>query len=302
LGQGLSFEWAALAILVCFNAGPGLAANVEIIAHRGASGYLPENTLPGYALAYGLGAHWIELDVVLTHDRIPIALHDLTLERTTNVADVFPGRQRSDGKFYAADFTLTEIRQLDIVERFEKRYPAKFATFRVPSLREVVELVVGLNKSTGCRVGIYPELKDPSRQPGLAQRILKVLDGFDLPKLIQSFDATALESLDTSIPRVQLLGRAPTTERLDHIATYAAAIGPAKSLIYTNPDLVTLANDRGLAVHAYTLRADWLGEGFSSFDEEVQTLVQLGVDGFFTDHPDQAALAVGAERLCRYGR
>ena len=68
---------------------------VEVIAHRGASGYAPEHTLAAYALAYGQGAPWIEPDLVLSADGVPIALHDLTLDRTTNVAELFAGRARA---------------------------------------------------------------------------------------------------------------------------------------------------------------------------------------------------------------
>lgn len=259
---------------------------------------MPEHTLPAYALAYGQGAHWIETDLVVTADHIAIALHDLTLDRTTNVQQVFAGRARDDGKHYAADFTYAEIRQLVTVERREQRFP--HSTFGVPRFEDVLELVEGLNRTTGCRVGIYPELKAPARQPALARAVLEILAEYDLPVLIQSFDAAALKALQTDYPLVQLIGRDEVLDesRLDEIAIYADVIGPAKRLVYRNPAIVAWAHDRGLAVHAYTLSYDWLGEGFSSFADEVTTLTNLGVDAIFTDHPDKVLELVGADRRC----
>ena len=83
-----------------------------VIAHRGASGYLPEHTLASIALAHGMGAHYIEQDIVLSKDDQPIVLHDIYLQAVTNVAEVFPGRARTDGKYYAIDFDLAEIKRL----------------------------------------------------------------------------------------------------------------------------------------------------------------------------------------------
>src|SRR5688572_14236575 len=83
-----------------------------VIAHRGASGYLPEHTREAKTLAYGMGADFLEQDVVLTRDDVPIVLHDVHLDTVTNVAAQFPGRARDDERFYAIDFTLAEIRSL----------------------------------------------------------------------------------------------------------------------------------------------------------------------------------------------
>ena len=81
-----------------------------VIAHRGASAYLPEHTLEAKALAHAMGAHFIEQDVVLTGDGVPIVLHDTQLQSTTDVERRFPERAREDGGFYAVDFSLAEIR------------------------------------------------------------------------------------------------------------------------------------------------------------------------------------------------
>lgn len=275
----------ALAALLPCCAG---AACVEVIGHRGASGYLPEHTLPAYALAYGQGAHWIEPDLRLAKDGVPIALHDPTLNRTTNVADLFPERAREDGLHYAADFAYAEIRRLLVADSLPGRFP--HAVFRVPRFADVLALVDGLNRSTGRRVGVYPELKEPGVQPGLAAAFLEALAAHDLPVLVQSFDAAALAALPTEHPKVQLLAwnEAASEQRLDRIAGYAAGIGVHKRLLREDPAAAAKAHGRGLAVHVYTLRADFLGEGFASFAEEVQALANSGADALFTDHPDQA--------------
>ncbi|WP_416374910.1 glycerophosphodiester phosphodiesterase family protein, partial [Methanothrix soehngenii] len=96
---------------------PAITEEKLVIAHRGASGYLPEHTLEAYALAYGMGADYVEPDLVLTKDGVFICLHDIHLESTTNVEEVFPDRAREDGRWYAADFTLSEIKQLKVHER-----------------------------------------------------------------------------------------------------------------------------------------------------------------------------------------
>ena len=116
-----------------------------VIAHRGASGYLPEHTLEAKALAHGQAADFIEQDVVLTKDDVPVVLHDVHLDAVCDVADRFPERRRDDGRFYALDFTLAELRTLRFSERrdpqtgrqvFPGRFPAGTGTFRIATLAE----------------------------------------------------------------------------------------------------------------------------------------------------------------------
>lgn len=148
--------------------------NVEthftVIAHRGASGYLPEHTLEAATLAFSLGPDFIEQDVVITKDDIPVVLHDIHLETVTNVEDVFPARHRDDGRYYARDFTLEELRQLRVHERansdgkqvFKDRYRGTRANFKVATLNEHFELISELNRQFGTSVGVYPEVKSPA--------------------------------------------------------------------------------------------------------------------------------------------
>ena len=82
------------------------ATGKVVVAHRGASAYLPEHTLQAAAMAYAMGANYQEQDVVMTRDDHLIVWHDLTLDRNSDVRHKFPGRAREDGRHYVIDFTL----------------------------------------------------------------------------------------------------------------------------------------------------------------------------------------------------
>jgi len=82
-----------------------------VIAHRGASGYLPEHTLPAKAMAYGMNVDFIEQDIVLSKDNVPVVIHDIHLETVTDVAIKFPDRSRADKIFYVIDFTFDKYRK-----------------------------------------------------------------------------------------------------------------------------------------------------------------------------------------------
>ena len=148
-----------------------------IIAHRGASGYLPEHTLPAKALAYAMGADFLEQDVVATRDDELVVLHDIHLDRVTDVAERFPGRAREDGRYYVRDFDLAEIRCLGVTERlddeglpvFPSRFPPGSGRFAVHSLADELAFVNGLNRATGGTTGVYPEIKRPAwhREEGI---------------------------------------------------------------------------------------------------------------------------------------
>ena len=163
------------------------------IAHRGASGYLPEHSLAAKALAHAMGAEFIEQDVVVTADDELIVLHDIHLEQVTDVATRFTDRSREDGRYYARDFSLAEIKQLRLRERvgndgkpvFATRFPEGFTPFAVPTLAEELALIRGLNSSRQATTGIYPEIKKPEwhRQEGvdIAPLLLRTLEAFDYP-------------------------------------------------------------------------------------------------------------------------
>ena len=184
-----------------------------IIAHRGASGYLPEHTLAAKALAYGQGADYLEQDVVLSKDGVPVIFHDMHIDTTTDVAKKFPGRQRGDGRFYALDFTVAELKQLNVTERFNpktgkavfpRRFPVGVGSFSVVTLEEEIQFIQQLNRSTGRNVGIYPELKAPAwhRKEGhdLATAVLPILRkyGYDTKEsacYLQCFEYAEIKRL-----------------------------------------------------------------------------------------------------------
>jgi len=240
-----------------------------VIAHRGASAYLPEHTLPAKALAFAMGADYLEQDVVLTKDGVPIVLHDIQLDEVTDVATKFPGRARDDGRYYALDFTLAEIRELRVHERSDphtgaprapSRFPIGKSRFEIPTLAEEIEFVQGLMHSTGRTVGLYPEIKSPRwhRDQGfdISRVVLEVLTNYgytepDACIYVQCFDAIETrrlrEEFGTRLPLIQLIAAPPrsgddphaalvTDDGLARIAEYAQGIGPALNRIVTGLD------------------------------------------------------------------
>jgi len=230
-----------------------------VIAHRGASGYLPEHTLEGVAMAHAMGVDYIEQDAVLTRDNELIVLHDLHLNGVTDVAERFPDRKRADGKHYAIDFTLEEIKMLRVHERvkpdgrpeFPGRFPHLDSLFRIPTLAEEITLIQGLNRSSGRNVGIYIEPKSPAwhstQGRDLVKDVISALDDHGYrtrgdKAYLQSFDADYLEyarfELKSDLKLVQLIGENTWHESasdFDHmqtksglrtVARYADGIGP----------------------------------------------------------------------------
>ncbi|MGF1591596.1 MAG: esterase-like activity of phytase family protein [Pleurocapsa sp.] len=201
-----------------------------VIAHRGASGVLPEHTLEAYRVAIAQGADFIEPDLVTTSDGVLIVRHEPILDDTTNVAEVF-GKERMSTKildgeevtaYFAEDFTLAEIKQLRAVQPNDFRSQDFNDAFEIPTLAEVIELVQDVETETGKRVGIYPETKHPTffDEQGLSleEPLVKTLQdsGFTDPNrlFIQSFEVDNLIELNTTlaaaglgdIPLVQLFG------------------------------------------------------------------------------------------------
>lgn len=300
-----------------------------VIAHRGASGYLPEHTLAAKAMAHAMGADYLEQDVVLTRDGVPIVLHDIFLEYTSDVAQRYPDLARPDGHYYALDLTLEQIRSLRAHERtadgrtavYPARFPLDRGQFHIPTLREEIAFIRGLNKSRNADTGLYIELKAPNwhlaQGHDLAAAVLAVLreTGYaDRPDrvFLQCFDHSTLKRLrlefNTPLPLIQLIAendwgedtdgdysQMRTPEGLAEIADYATGIGPwlphvlqpGKSGPPVPTSLVAEAHKQGLIVHPYTLRQDELPEGSRDLDEVHRALfLAAGADGAFTDFPD----------------
>ena len=305
-----------------------------VVAHRGASGYLPEHTLEAKAMAYAMGADYIEQDVVMTKDDQLIVIHDITLDRTTDVAEKFPGRARSDGEHYAVDFTLAEILSLDVTEGFsmengqkqanyQQRFPVGKSIFKIHTLAQEIELVQGLNQSTGRDVGIYPEIKSPAfhlaQGKDLGRAVLTVLKQYGYSTkndkvFVQTFEFDELKrmhdellpALGIELKLVALLDGGQdndwmrSADGIREIAQYADGIGPEKSMIVGRDsqrgavefsDLVKLAHANGLQVHPYTFRLDpgQLPSYAQSFEQMLEIFYfEADVDGVFTDFPDRA--------------
>lgn len=274
----------------------------QAIAHRGASSYAPEHTLAAYRLALDQKADYIEQDLAVTRDGILICLHDDTLERTSNVASVFPDRSTALAargttvkRWVANDFTLAEIRRLDMGGWFGP----KFAGEKIVTWQEAIDLVRG-------KAGLYPELKSPPLYTGRGVDMVKLFiesvkkNGLDHPKslettpmIVQSFDEPTVRRLARelpTVPRVFLMesfGDGMSDARLRDIKSFATGIGPAKALLLGQPDVVKRAQAAGLTVTAYTFRSRNTGR-FSSVRDEMSHFVHtLGIDAVFTDNPDQ---------------
>ncbi len=290
--------WAASAQTVRPASGAGRKA---LVAHRGASAYAPEHTLAAYRLALDQGADYVEQDLAVTKDGVLVCIHDLTLERTTDVETVFPTRFTEDTsgatpvkRWLVHDFTLAELRRLDAGSWFG----ATFAGSRIPTFQEAIDLVKG-------KAGMYPELKDPAfyRERGvkpeeLLAAIMKknnLVDDAKTPVIIQSFDLETVQALATSLPRVprvylvapEARSSIDTEAKVKQVARWATGLGPNKMILEQQREIVGWAHAAGMTVTPWTFRAKDPAQ-FPALREEMATfLYTLGVDAVFTDNPDQ---------------
>jgi len=217
---------------------------------------------------------------------------------------VFPDRFREElvrgetvRRWYANDFTLEEIRQLDAGSWFGEG----FEGVQVPTLSEVIELASG-------QAGIFPETKAPEvygdRGYNMEQLLLDELERYGLhrrnadpstPVVIQSFSAESLKilrlHLASDLPLTFLVsGPAAdewlTAEGLAEISEFATGIGPTRNLLLEHPDAVDLAHEAGLTVIPWTFAARGPDGSASAIEEMAHFLFELGVDGLFTNNPD----------------
>jgi glycerophosphoryl diester phosphodiesterase len=271
-----------------------------VVGHRGASAYAPENTLASYTLAIQQGVEYVEQDLQITRDNILICSHDPTLERTTNVEEVFPNRfvekvvkGKKIKQWPIHTFTLKEIKQLDAGSSFN----AKFKGEKIPTWQEAIELIKG-------KAGLCPETKGPETYAKLGfdmeSLFIDVLkkNGLEKPKrknstpiLIQSFSVASLKKLvdhyDTKWPVLRLSSTSMkwTPELLDETRPYARVIGPFKGMV--TKELCDQAHQRGMKVVPFTFRIEDLKDFPTVKDEMHHYLYDLGIDGLFTNNPDQ---------------
>ncbi len=272
-------------------------AKPTLIAHRGASADAPEHTIAAYELALKHGADFVEPDLQMTRDGVLVCIHDETLERTIDVAKLFPDRAKMvKGKatWPVADFTLAEIQKLDAGSWKD----ARFAGARVPTFQEMIDLVKG-------KAGLIPETKSPEVYGKLGLDMEKALvailkkNGLDQPGadpktpiVIQSFSAASLKLLRKDhackLPLVYLIGDGNTsTERLKQIGEFADGVGPNKADVLARPELVKDAHALGMSVTVWTFRSGRTGKFKDVRSEMAHFLRDLKVDAVFTDNPDQ---------------
>jgi glycerophosphoryl diester phosphodiesterase len=332
-----------------------------VIAHRGASGYVPEHTLAGYFIAIQQGADYVEPDLVITRDGALVVRHENEIGGTTDVADhaEFAVRKTTkdiDGQsmtgWFTEDFTLAELKTLRARERLPRLRAANTrydGVFEIPSFEEMLDLVAAADAQRAAqaraaglppppRIGVYPETKHPSyfARLGLSfdDRMLEALrrHGYERrsdPVWIQSFEVGNLRSLRqrTDLSLIQLIE--PEGQPFDFtlsgdqrgyldlmsdgglrdIATYAEAIAPFKWMVVQfeggkviDTGLARRARALGLGVHVWTERAEneFLPADLKSSADpaargdmarEIKALLDAGVTGFFSDHPDLAVRA-----------
>jgi glycerophosphoryl diester phosphodiesterase len=266
---------------------------MRVIGHRGAAAHAPEHTLEAYDLALQQGADALEQDLQVTRDGVLVCLHDRTLDRTTNVRDVFPNRH----PWFVHDFTVDEIKRLDAGSWFG----ARFNGSRIPTFQEVIDHV-------GRRGELLPELKHPEVYRALGVDLLTLFgdvvrrNGLDrprsgtLPLVMQSFHEPTMRRaaamFGARVPLVLLIEPADAHRWADPDAVAAAAgyvtgIGPGKGILEARPEVVRWAHDAGLRVTPWTFREP-AAPRFGALRAEMSYyLSELGVDAVITDNPDQ---------------
>lgn len=244
------------------------------IAHRGASGHAPENTLVAYKMGREMHGDSIEIDLQMTKDGILIAMHDERVDRTTN------------GTGYIKDMTITEIKALDAGSWFNKAHPEKakpsYEGLRVPTFEEVLEVF-------GEDSRYYIETKAPDVYPGMEKELVRILKKYNLPinqeyasnVIIQSFSEDSLQivkKLNPIIPLIQLISypiqATVSKAELAHIKSYAVGIGMNYKRI--DQAYIRKVQEQELLIHPYTVNKR----------EDMKRMIDWGVTGLFTNYPD----------------
>lgn len=236
---------------------------VLTIAHRGAAGYAPENTMAAFEKAFEMKAEMFELDVQMSKDGELVVIHDTTVDRTT------------DGAGKVKNLTYEELKKLDAGSYFSE----EFTDEKIPTLGEVLDEYRG-------KMGILIEIKSPSLYPGIEQKIADELKKRNMDKpnndkiIVQSFDHDSVKTFHSILPEVPvgvLLGFSPdgiSDQQLTEFSSYAEYVNPNKTMI--DKKLVERIHEYGMETHPWTVRER----------ESVKPLLKAGVDGIITDYPD----------------
>lgn len=239
------------------------------VAHRGGCGYAPEMTDAAFSLLPEQNADVTEVDVQLSADGVPVLMHDATLQRTTNVAEVFPDKADA----LVNEFTLAELQQLDAGSWFD----ARFAGEEVLTLDDVLDYVYPHD------IGVFVELKDPPNSPGLEQAVSDVMDAdprwaemiADDLITFTSFDQDSLKrakELQPDVPLVWVDSTVPSDAELEDAATWADEFGTHYRTLGGQAD-VDRIRATGMRVMLYTMNSP----------EVLQEGLDLGVDTIITD-------------------
>lgn len=245
----------------------------KVIAHRGASGYAPENTIAAVKKALDFGVDMIDIDVRMTKDKEIVLMHDATVDRTTN------------GSGRVKDMTFDEIRALDAGSKFD----SKFSGEKVPTLREVLDLVDG-------RAVVLIEIKhEQEHHEGIAKKLVEIIqkerNGYDWC-ILQSYESDYLEIIheeDPQIPTKKLLVGEDSAPLIAFYMETKVQLGRAtkrdeEELDALNPPFETLSAKRIFRMHA---------RGFKVYtylvneEEDMIKMLNAGVDGIITDFPDR---------------
>lgn len=243
-----------------------------VIAHRGASGYAPENTMPAMELAYDMKAEMIEVDVMLSRDGIPVLFHDAKIDELT------------DGAGYLKDFSLEELQALDAGSWFSEEY----AGTAIPTLEEL--LAWAQNKMTlniEIKTEAYREELDQSVEP----RVVALVEQYNMTDqvIFSSFDyriLARLQELAPSIPAAVLYEPVQSAMKgpIDVVNDLQADGFNCSWRQYTE-DWQQELNDSAVPVLIYTVNEK----------EQMAELIQRGVQGIFSDYPDVLAEVAVAE-------
>ncbi|MGN4926838.1 glycerophosphodiester phosphodiesterase [Bacillus cereus group sp. MYBK14-1] len=243
--------------------------HIKNIAHRGASAYAPEHTITAYKLGQKMNGDYIEIDLQMTKDGHLVAMHDETLNRTTN------------GTGLVKEHTLVEIKQLNADSFFNEKYPnlakKEFENAKVPTLTEIIE-------TFGHNANYYIETKSPNKYPGMEEKLLEIINHYEIQDkvIIQSFSEESLQkihSLNSNISLVQLLPYKKAVQltelEIEKYKTYCIGLG--MNYKYIDSDYVKKIKKSGLEVHPFTV----------DNEKDMKKLLSWGVDGMFTNYPDR---------------
>ncbi|AMR02995.1 MULTISPECIES: glycerophosphodiester phosphodiesterase [Bacillus cereus group] len=242
--------------------------HIKNIAHRGASAYAPEHTIAAYQLGQQMNGDYIEIDLQMTKDGHLVAMHDETLNRTTN------------GTGLVKEHTLEEIKQLNAGSFFNGKYPnlakKEFENVKVPTLTEILE-------TFGHNANYYIETKSPDEYPGMEEKLLEIINHYEIHDkvIIQSFSEESLQkihSLNSNISIVQLLPYKKVVQltKLEIEKYKMYCIGLGMNYKYIDSDYVKKIKKSGLEVHPFTV----------DNENDMKKLLAWGVDGMFTNYPD----------------